>query len=105
MAEVSVHHEEYQTLEEFVDGVPQNSWCEDTRDKEVILVVKIQGRYTTNTRRHRVCVRRCCSAKTKQTEPPEHNTRQAQGAALHRSDFQHLSSSYDVVDLWSLNSP
>lgn len=105
MAEVSVHHEEYQTLEEFVDGVPHNSWCEDTRDKEVILVVKIQGRYTTNTRRHRVCVRHCCSAKTKQTEPPEHNTRQAQGAALHRSDFQHLSSSYDVVDLWSLNSP
>ena len=39
IAEISVHHEEYQTLEEFVDGTPQNSWCEDARDMEVILVV------------------------------------------------------------------
>ncbi|KAH1191910.1 Type II inositol polyphosphate 5-phosphatase 15 [Glycine max] len=41
IVEVSVHHEEFQTLEEFVDGVVQNSWCEDSRDKEAILVVKI----------------------------------------------------------------
>ncbi|KAG4997662.1 hypothetical protein JHK82_028431 [Glycine max] len=40
IVEVSVHHEEFQTLEEFVDGVVQNSWCEDSRDKEAILVVK-----------------------------------------------------------------
>ena len=38
IVEVSVHHEEFQTLEEFVDGVVQNSWCEDSRDKEAILV-------------------------------------------------------------------
>ncbi|PRQ41481.1 putative phosphoinositide 5-phosphatase transcription factor WD40-like family [Rosa chinensis] len=106
IAEVSVHHEEHQTLEEFVDGVPQNCWCENTRDKEVILVVKVHGRYSNNTKSHRVCVRHCCSAKTKQSDPPEHNTRQTQGTALHRSNFQHLSSSYDVVDhLWSMNSP
>lgn len=106
VAEVSVHHEEHQTLEEFVDGVPQNRWCENTRDKEVILVVKVHGRYTNNTKSHRVCVRHCCSANTKQREPPEHDTRQTQGTALLRSNFQHLSSSYDVVDhLWGMNSP
>ncbi|XP_004302174.1 PREDICTED: type II inositol 1,4,5-trisphosphate 5-phosphatase FRA3-like [Fragaria vesca subsp. vesca] len=106
IAEVSVHHEEHQTLKEFVDGVPQNRWCENTRDKEVILVVKVHGRYTNNTKSHRVCVRHCCSANTKQREPPEHDTRQTQGTALLRSNFQHLSSSYDVVDhLWGMNSP
>ncbi|XWS43920.1 hypothetical protein CRYUN_Cryun16bG0146000 [Craigia yunnanensis] len=34
--DVSVHHEEFHTLEDLVDGIPQNWWCEDTRDKEVI---------------------------------------------------------------------
>ncbi|CAB4316147.1 unnamed protein product [Prunus armeniaca] len=106
IAEVSLHHEEHQTLEEFVDGVPQNWWCEDTKDKEVILVVKVHGSYSTDTRHHRVCVRHCCSAKTNQMDPPEHRARQTQGTVLHRSDFQHLSSSCDVVDdLWSLCSP
>ncbi|RXH82610.1 hypothetical protein DVH24_036951 [Malus domestica] len=106
IAEVTVHHEEHQTLEEFLDGVPQNWWCEDTRDKEVILVVKVRGSYTTDTRHHRVCVRQCCSAKTNQNEPTGDSTRQAQGTVLRRSDFQHLSSSYDVVDhLWSSRSP
>ncbi|PPD66983.1 hypothetical protein GOBAR_DD36138 [Gossypium barbadense] len=33
--EVAVHHEEFHTLEDLVDGIPQNWWCEDTRDKEV----------------------------------------------------------------------
>jgi hypothetical protein len=57
IVEVSVHHDEFQTLEEFVDGVPQNWWCEDNRDKEVILVVKVRGSHTTETRNHRVRVR------------------------------------------------
>jgi hypothetical protein len=26
-----VHLEDFPTVEEFVDGVAQNSWCEDTR--------------------------------------------------------------------------
>ncbi|KAK2402457.1 Endonuclease/exonuclease/phosphatase family protein [Trifolium repens] len=56
IVEVSVHHEEFQTLEEFVDGVVQNSWCEDSRDKEAILIVKVHGNYTIQTRNHRVRV-------------------------------------------------
>lgn len=56
IAEVSVHHNEFQT-KEFVDGVPQDCWCEHNRDTEIILVVKVRGSYTTEARNHRVCVR------------------------------------------------
>ncbi|XP_010517968.1 PREDICTED: type I inositol polyphosphate 5-phosphatase 12 [Camelina sativa] len=64
LVEVSVHHEEFHTLEEFVDGIPQNWWCEDTRDKEAILVVNVQGGCSTETVCHRVHVRHCFSAKS-----------------------------------------
>ncbi|KAF3455195.1 hypothetical protein FNV43_RR05643 [Rhamnella rubrinervis] len=105
IVEVSVHHEEFQTLEQFVDGVPQNWWCEDARDKQVILVVKVRGKYATETRDHRIRVRHCFPAKTKQIGQ-EPDTRQIKGAVLHRSDVQRLSSSYDVVDqLRNLHSP
>ncbi|CAI0396986.1 unnamed protein product [Linum tenue] len=62
--EVSVHHEEFHTLEDLVDGIPQNWWCEDTRDKEVILVVVVQGSSSTEVTTHRVHVRHCLSANT-----------------------------------------
>ena len=112
IAEVSVHHEDFQTLEEFVDGVLLNSWCEDARDKEVILVVKVRGRYTTESRNHLVHVRHCFTSKKKQNDL-EPDSRQIKGTVLHRSDFQRLSSSHDVVDhiknvadhLKSLHSP
>ena len=105
IAEVSVHHEEFQTLEEFIDGVPQNLWCEDNRDKEVILVVKVRGSYTIESRNHRVHVRHCVTAKTKRIDPEPKSSRQIQGTVLHRSDIQSLSS-YDVVDhLRNLHSP
>ncbi|KAJ6371664.1 hypothetical protein OIU77_002055 [Salix suchowensis] len=35
--DISVHHEEFHSLEEHFDGIPQNWWCEDTRDKEAML--------------------------------------------------------------------
>ncbi|KAM6550191.1 hypothetical protein CsatB_021867 [Cannabis sativa] len=112
IAEVSVHHEDFQTQEEFVDGVHQNSWCEDARDKEVILVVKIRGSYTTESRDHQVRVRHCFSSR-KQQNGHETESKKLQGTVLHRSDLQHLSSSYDVVDhlkdmvdnLQSMHSP
>lgn len=105
IVEVSVRHEDFQTLEQFVDGVPHNWWCEDARDKEVILVVKVCGRYATETRDHRIRVRHCFPAKTKQNGR-EPDTRQIKGTVLHRSDVQRLSSSYDVVDhLRNLHSP
>lgn len=63
IAEIAVHHDEHQTLEEFVDGVPQNWWCEDARDKEVILLVKVRGGCTTETKSHRIRVRHSISGK------------------------------------------
>lgn len=106
IAEVSVHHDEFQTLEEFVDGVPQNWWCEDNRDQEVILVVKVRGSHTIETKNHRVRVRHLFTAKTKRIDPAPDSSQQVQGTILRRSDFQHLSSSCDVVDhLRNLHSP
>lgn len=61
VAEITVHHEEFHTLEEFVDGVPQSWWSEDTRDKEVILLVNVRGSCSTETKTHRVHVRHCFS--------------------------------------------
>ncbi|KAI4988763.1 hypothetical protein ZWY2020_036080 [Hordeum vulgare] len=37
--EITIHHEDFYTQEEFVDGIPQNWWCEDTRDKEAVLMM------------------------------------------------------------------
>lgn len=103
--EVSVHHEEFQTQEEFVDGVVQNSWCEDSRDKEAILIVKVHGNYAIQTRNHRVRVHHCYSSKKNQLTQPN-GSRHVQGSVLHRSDFQRLSNSFDVVDqLHKLHSP
>ncbi|GAV86970.1 Exo_endo_phos domain-containing protein [Cephalotus follicularis] len=106
IAEVSVHHEDFNTLEEFVDGVPKNWWCEYTRDKEIILVIKVRGSYTTDTRNHRVRVRHCFLVGSTQNDSESIVSRQNQGNVLHRADYQRLSGSYDVVDhLRNLHSP
>lgn len=107
IAEVSVHLEDFPTVEEFVDGVPRNAWCEDTRDQEVLLVVNVSFIYnTTDTRNHRIRVRHCRSSRTARTESKPNASRQVHGHLLHRADYQHLSGSYDVVDhLRSLHSP
>uniref|UniRef100_A0A5B7BWU2 Putative type II inositol 1,4,5-trisphosphate 5-phosphatase FRA3 isoform X2 n=1 Tax=Davidia involucrata TaxID=16924 RepID=A0A5B7BWU2_DAVIN len=102
--EILVHHEEFHTLEEFVDGIPQNWWCEDDRDKEVILVVKVRGSCTMETRNHRIRVRHSFTAKTMRMDHKPNSRIEAN--VLHRSDFQRLSSSSDVVDhLRNLHSP
>uniref|UniRef100_A0A1J3IWY1 Type I inositol 1,4,5-trisphosphate 5-phosphatase 13 n=1 Tax=Noccaea caerulescens TaxID=107243 RepID=A0A1J3IWY1_NOCCA len=61
--DVKVHHEDFHTLEECVDGIPQNWWCEDTRDKEAILMVNIQGSCSTSSTSHSIKVRHCYSAR------------------------------------------
>ncbi|WOL16129.1 type I inositol polyphosphate 5-phosphatase 13-like [Canna indica] len=58
--EISVHHE-FCTPEDFVDGVPQNWWSEDTRDKEVVLLVIVSGTGSTENQTHRIYVRHCFS--------------------------------------------
>lgn len=103
---MSVHHEDFQTLEEFVDGVQQNWWCEDMRDQEVILVLKVRGKYSSETKNHRIRVRHCYSAKTKQSDHKPKDSGHVPGNVLPRSDYQCLSSSFDVVDhLRNLHSP
>ncbi|KAK6118951.1 hypothetical protein DH2020_047289 [Rehmannia glutinosa] len=54
VADISVHHEESHKLEEFVDGIPQSWWSEDTRDKELILLVIVRGSCSTDSKIHRV---------------------------------------------------
>ncbi|XP_051188600.1 type I inositol polyphosphate 5-phosphatase 13 [Lolium perenne] len=58
--EITVHHEDFYTQEEFVDGIPQNWWCEDTRDKEAVLTVNITGSTSTETKTHKIDVRHRC---------------------------------------------
>ncbi|KAF5959225.1 hypothetical protein HYC85_000434 [Camellia sinensis] len=105
IVEISVRREDFQTLEEFVDGVPRNWWCEDARDKEVILVVKVRDSCTTETRSHRIRVRHSFSGKTMHMDNKD-NSGHIQANVLRRSDFQRLSCSSDVVDhLRNFHSP
>ncbi|KAI3470298.1 hypothetical protein Pfo_026961 [Paulownia fortunei] len=53
VADISVHHEESHKLEEFVEGIPQSWWSEDTRDKELILLVIVRGSCSTDSKTHR----------------------------------------------------
>ncbi|KAL5721411.1 phosphoinositide 5-phosphatase [Ranunculus cassubicifolius] len=96
--EVSVRHEEFHTLEEFVDGVPQNWWCEDTRDKEVILEINIRGTCSIESKSHRVRVRHGFSSKAGRMDSKSNNnsSRRVQSNVLHRSDIQQLNGSSDV---------
>ncbi|XP_058217182.1 type II inositol polyphosphate 5-phosphatase 15 [Rhododendron vialii] len=107
IAEISVHHEEFHTLEEFVDGIPQNWWCEDARDKEVMLVVKVRGTLTVKSRCHRIRVRHSISGKiSTHTDISSNTSGNVQSNVLRRADFQRLSGSSDVVDnLINLHSP
>ncbi|KAL6994604.1 phosphoinositide 5-phosphatase [Sarracenia purpurea var. burkii] len=105
IAEITVNHDEFHTLEEFVDGVPQNWWCEDDRDQEVMLVVKVHGSCTTESRSHRIRLRHCFSGKIMRTDN-KNSSGHNQANLLRRSDFQRLSCSSDVVDhLRNLDSP
>lgn len=60
---MTIQHEDFYTKEEFIDGIPQNWWCEDTRDKEVILLVNMTGANSTDTTTHRIHVKHCYSSK------------------------------------------
>ncbi|KAL2941435.1 Type II inositol polyphosphate 5-phosphatase 15 [Bienertia sinuspersici] len=104
--EIEVHHEEFQTLEEFVDGVPVNSWCEDARDNEVIMVVTVHGNCCTKIGNYRIRVRHCCLAKKKNPKSKQENESKVQSNLLHRSSIQNLNTSLDVFDtLHKLHTP
>ncbi|KAL1223087.1 Type II inositol polyphosphate 5-phosphatase 15 [Cardamine amara subsp. amara] len=107
IAEVSVHLEDFPTVEEFVDGVAQNSWCEDARDEEVILVLVVYGRFSTETRNHRIRVRHSPHGNSRKKHYNDDKPKTSGKInALHRSDCQQLSNTLDVVEqLRNLQSP
>lgn len=91
---------------QFVDGVPQNSWCEDARDKEVIMLVTYHGSCCTKIGTHRIRVRHCCLTKDKNSRSKQENEGRVQSNLLHRSNIQNLNTSLDVFDkLRKLQSP
>uniref|UniRef100_M8BIR5 Type II inositol-1,4,5-trisphosphate 5-phosphatase FRA3 n=1 Tax=Aegilops tauschii TaxID=37682 RepID=M8BIR5_AEGTA len=118
--EVNVHHENYYTQEEFVDGVVQGGWCELTRDKEAVLLVNVTGSTSTETVTHRINVRHCCAASSPPppvsllaiAAPPgdapssegltERSSRKSQSNHLQRSDA-HFGAS-EVHDLHRLRN-
>ncbi|XP_022149954.1 type II inositol polyphosphate 5-phosphatase 15 isoform X2 [Momordica charantia] len=106
IVEVSVRLEEFHMSEGFIDGHPQNSWCEVTRDKEVVLLVKVYGTFSSKSKNHRIRVRHCVSPKTEGVDTKTNDSTQIQGSVLHRSNIQRLSMSSDVVDhLRNMHTP
>ncbi|KAF3789432.1 Type I inositol polyphosphate 5-phosphatase 12 [Nymphaea thermarum] len=93
--EVSVHHEEVQNQEEFVDGVPQTWWSEDTRDQDLVLEIVIGGTCTTETRSHEVHVRHVFSSKAPRADSRSSSRRGANH--LHRSEHRSIPDSSDFV--------
>ncbi|RZC71364.1 hypothetical protein C5167_034543 [Papaver somniferum] len=103
VAEISMHHEEFHTLEEFVDGVAQSWLCEDTRDKEVLLLVIIRGSCSTKTGSHRICVRN--SSSSLRVNSKSNDSAKNQANVLHRS-VRPINGSSDVAeDLRNLHMP
>ncbi|KAL3833948.1 hypothetical protein ACJIZ3_008684 [Penstemon smallii] len=98
IVEISIRHEEYQTVEEYVDGVPQNFWCEDARDKEAILTLKVSGSCTVETKCHRIRVRYSIMGKLTPMNRKANNSNPVKSNLLQRSDFHRLNGSCDVVE-------
>ncbi|EXB88285.1 Type I inositol-1,4,5-trisphosphate 5-phosphatase 12 [Morus notabilis] len=97
MVEVSVRHEEFHTLEEFVEGIPQNWWSEDTRDKEVILAVNVQGSCSIQATSHKIFVRHCFSSKTLRLDShSSSSSKRGQPASFHPSEARQPNSSSDA---------
>ncbi|CAH8308971.1 unnamed protein product [Eruca vesicaria subsp. sativa] len=87
--DVKVHHEEFYTLEENVDGIPQNWWCEDARDKEAILMVNIRGSCSTTWTSHSVKVRHCYSGRVCLLDfKPSNLTKNLGGSRRHQTEIR-----------------
>ncbi|XP_074281301.1 type I inositol polyphosphate 5-phosphatase 12-like isoform X2 [Silene latifolia] len=91
--EVMVRHTESHTLGDLVEGVPQNWWSEDTRDKAVILGVQVLGTQSMETRKLQVHVRHCYSSKKLHTESRTSISRKPNHGSQHRSDSHYNSDS------------
>ncbi|KAJ8439388.1 hypothetical protein Cgig2_021802 [Carnegiea gigantea] len=73
--EVTVRHTESHVSGDIGDGIPQNWWSEDTRDREVVLVVQVRCTSSMQTRSHQIHVRYCYSAKACRVESRTNSSR------------------------------
>ncbi|KAL1559239.1 phosphoinositide 5-phosphatase [Salvia divinorum] len=80
VVDVLVHHEEFHKLEDLVEGVPQSWWAEDTRDKELILMVVVRGSCSTDFKTHQVTVRHRFNGNTIRID-----AKTQQGSSNHKS--------------------
>ncbi|XP_057781265.1 type I inositol polyphosphate 5-phosphatase 12-like isoform X2 [Salvia miltiorrhiza] len=87
VADVSVHHEEFHKLEDLVEGVPQTWWAEDTKDKELILVVAVQGSCSTDVKTHRVIVRHRFSGNAIRIDQRSNPAANKQEGSSHQKSF------------------
>ncbi|KAM0935796.1 putative inositol-polyphosphate 5-phosphatase transcription factor WD40-like family [Dioscorea sansibarensis] len=87
--DVSVHHDDCHNIEEFEDGIPHKWWVEDTRDKEVILLVNYMGSSSGESRSHRIRIHHCCTTKS---ESKEHKKSKP------KPEYSALGGSSDVIN-------
>lgn len=105
-AEILIRHEEFNKLEETVDGIPQSWWCEDTRDKEVILLINVTASRSTEAITHKVNVRHSFSPNAARTTSKSSSRRSQGGCSHHRSALRHVGSGSELMtDHQSLRGP
>lgn len=96
--EVVVRHDEYHTSEEFVDGIPQSWWSEDTRDKEVILLINVEGSRSMESRTHQLHVRHCFTPGAPISNELRSSSTKRTGSSHHRASLKHVGSANNMVD-------
>ncbi|XP_031129237.1 type I inositol polyphosphate 5-phosphatase 12-like [Ipomoea triloba] len=96
--EVVVRHDEYHTSEEFIDGIPQSWWSEDTRDKEVILLINVEGSRSMESRAHELHVRHCFTPSAAISNELRSSSTKRTGSGHHRPSLKHVGSANNMVD-------
>ncbi|OIT01920.1 PREDICTED: type I inositol polyphosphate 5-phosphatase 12-like isoform X2 [Nicotiana attenuata] len=94
-AEILVRHEDSQSLGDSVDGIPQSWWSEDTREKEVVLMIRIKSSQSTEARTHQVHVRHSFTPDAVRVNSK--NSRSNQGSSHHRSAPKHVGNTSNKV--------
>ncbi|XP_074556180.1 type II inositol polyphosphate 5-phosphatase 15-like [Curcuma longa] len=94
--EVSVRLDEFCTKEEIVDGIPQNWQCQDTMEKEAVLLVIVTGTDSTESTSQRIYVRHCFSISSDEVGQKV-PSRRIQSVHQHGSDGKSSKTLSDVT--------
>lgn len=86
IVEISVYHEDFYIEEEYVDGTPQNWWCEDERDKVVILLISVRGNGSREIKQHQIRLSHCYTSRVQ--SPYKDENKKIQTNTLQRANFQ-----------------